>query len=104
MKKNRCQTCNQLHKRTHPQNALYWTLLHIAAAKLKPSGVSYSAESYHMYYKSKFLGCDDVAMPNGKVVVVPRSTASLDVAEFSDFYTQVEADLAERGVYLELAA
>jgi hypothetical protein len=68
---------------------------------LKPGGVQYAAESYHQYYKSKFLGCSDVALPDGKVLIIPQSSADLDVAEFSEYFTKVEADLADRGVFLD---
>ncbi len=101
MKSTRCPTCHRLQKRSHPQNALYWSLLHMIAEKVKPGGLSYSADVWHTYCKSRWLGCDDIALPNGKVLSQPRSTASLDVAEFGDYFTQVSAWAAERGVYLE---
>lgn len=59
---------------------MYWSLLYLIAEKLRPGGVAYSAEQFHTYYKSRFLGCDDIPMPNGKTLTIPRSTASLDVA------------------------
>lgn len=96
----RCPTCHRLHKRSHPQNARLWALYHELASKLRPGGVAYSAEQFHIYYKSRFLGCDDVTLPNGKTLSIPRSTAGLDVAEFSAYMDQVEADAALRGVYL----
>jgi hypothetical protein len=71
------------------------------AAKLIPGGQAYSAEQYHTYYKSRFLGCDDVTLPNGRTLAIPRSTADLDVAAFSAYFDQVQADAAERGVYLD---
>jgi len=38
-------------------------------------------------------------------LAIPKSTADLDVTEFADYMTAVEADLAEREVYLdEIAA
>ena len=70
------------------------------ADKVKPLGKSYSADSWHTYCKSRWLGCDDVALPNGKTIALPRSTAGLDVAEFAEFMDAVEAWAAERGVYL----
>lgn len=76
-------------------------MLHKAAEQLKPAGVAYSASSFHEYYKSRFLGCDDVPLPNGKTLVIPKSTADLDVAEFGDYFDKVTADLADRGVFAE---
>jgi hypothetical protein len=98
---DRCPTCNQRRRRRIPQNALYWALLHEMAANLAPGGVSYSAEQYHTYYKSRFLGCDDVKLPNGKTLAIPHSTADLDVAAFSAYFEQVQADAAERGIFLD---
>lgn len=95
----RCALCHRRHKRSNPQNAILWTLYHLMAER-EWAGQRYSAESFHKYYASKFLGCDDVPLPNGKTLTIPRSTAALDVAEFSAYFDQVQADAAERGVYL----
>ena len=96
----RCPHCGRRYKRSNPQNAVYWSLLHEMAQKLKPGGETYSAEQYHAYYKSRFLGCEDVKLPNGKTLTIPNSTTDLDVAEFSDYFDAVQADAAERGVHL----
>jgi hypothetical protein len=80
-----------------------WLLYHLAAAKLHPGGASYSAEQFHYYYRSRFLGCDDIELPSGKALSIPRSTANLDVSEFSAYMDAVEADLAQRDVWLEEA-
>ncbi len=97
----RCHACGRRYKRSTESNRRLWLLYHLAAAKLRPGGIAYSAEQYHLYYKSKLLGCTDFPLPNGQVLVIPHSTADLDVSEFADFMAQVEADLAEREVYLE---
>lgn len=98
---DRCPSCGRKHKRSNPANARLWLLYHLAAAKLKTGEESYSAEQFHYYYRSRFLGCDDVRLPNGKVLTIPRSTAQLDVDEFNAYMTAVEADLAERDVFME---
>lgn len=97
----RCATCGRRERRGTSSNALYWMLLSVAAAKINNKGQTYSAETLHHYYKSRFLGCDDFVLPNGKTLVIPHSTADLDAAEFSDYMTQVEADLAERDIFLD---
>lgn len=96
----RCPTCHRRIKRSNQANARYWLLLHELSSRLRPGGQSYSAEQFHAYYKSRFIGCDDVRLPNGKVLTIPRSSADLDTGEFADYAAQVEADAAERGVYL----
>ena len=98
---SRCPSCGRKAKRSNPANARYWLLLHLAAAKLKPGGQTYSAEQFHLYYKSRFLGCVDFVLPNGKTLAIPKSSADLDVSEFNAYMTQVESDLADRDVFLE---
>lgn len=96
----RCPTCNRPHKRTHPQNARLWLLYHALADGLRPGGASYSAETWHRYCASKFLGCDEIALPNRKTLLIPRSTSALDVAEFNEYMEKVEAFAAEHDVWL----
>lgn len=102
---DRCPKCFRKFKRSNEANARYWLLLHVISEKVKPEGKEYSAETWHTYWKLKLLGGNDVTMPNGKVIVVPKSSADLDKGEFHDFACQVEAWANERGVYLdEMAA
>lgn len=101
MKRQRCPTCKRLERRSTQANARYWLLLHEIAENVKPDKQAYSADSWHTYFKSKFLGCDEVKLPGGKVFQIPRSSADLDTGEFNDFQTQVEAWAAERDVYLQ---
>ena len=98
---DRCTKCGRRQKRSSEANRRYWLLLHTLASKLEPDGDEYSDETYHVYYKLKFLGADDVKMPNGKVIAVPKSTAELDKAEFHEYAFMVEHDANERGVYLD---
>ena len=97
----RCPTCHRRMTRSSPQNARYWLLLHAIADKLRPGGVAYSVEVWHSYCKSRFLGCEEHQLPNGKTLQIPHSTAVLDVAEFADFQTKVEAFAADHDVWLD---
>ena len=97
---SRCPTCGRRHKRSNPANALYWALLHLMAGR-EWDGQTHSAESFHTYYKTRFLGADDMTLPNGKTLTIPYSTANLDAAEFGDYLDKVQADCTERGVYLD---
>jgi len=99
MKPDRCPQCHRRYKRSNPQNAILWALYHLMAAR-EWNGQTFNADQFHVYYKSRFLGCDDMTLPNGKTVTIPRSTANLDVAEFAEFFDKVQADCAERGVFL----
>jgi len=42
----------------------------------------------------------DFQLPNGKTLVIPESSADLESEDFAVYVTQVEAALAERGVFL----
>lgn len=95
----RCPTCGKRERRSVDANRRYWLLLHKIAAKV--AGGKYSADTLHVYYKSRFLGCDDVEMPNGKTLTIPRSTADQESPEFAEYVDKVEADAADRGVYLD---
>lgn len=75
--------------------------MHLLAENLRPGGLSYSAEQFHCYAKSRWLGCDEIALPNGKTMIVPRSSATLTVNEFADFAMKVEVWANERGVFLD---
>jgi hypothetical protein len=97
----RCPTCGRKHKRSNPANAAYWALLHEIADTLRPNGEMYSAESFHAYFKSRFLGVDEVRLPNGDLMRIPKSTADLDADAFSEYLSKVEADAAQRGVFLD---
>ena len=96
---DRCPTCGRRRKRSNPQNALYWALLQQMADQ-KWNGAQHSRTAFHLYFRGKYLGCDDVKLPNGTTMTIPKSTADLDVAEFGDYFDKVQADCAERGIYL----
>lgn len=97
----RCPTCHRPLRRSSAANALYWSLLHAISERITPAGNSYSADTWHEWCKSKFLGADDMKLPNGKVLTKTHSSSDLDAEEFSRYLSQCEAWAAEKGVYLE---
>lgn len=97
----RCPSCGRKQHRSNPQNRYYWLLLHMISEQIRPKDGQYSADQWHHYFKSRFLGCDDMKLPNGKTLILPKSTAALDIAEFSEYFEQVSAWSAERGVFLD---
>jgi hypothetical protein len=104
MKQSRCLTCGRLKKRSTESNRRYWALLAEIAQELKPQGQQYSSETWHKYFCQRFLGADEVKLPNEKTLIIPHGSSDLDTAEFNDFMTQVEAWAGEHGVYLEMLA
>jgi hypothetical protein len=101
MKPHRCPTCGQVEKRNNEQNKKYWALINEITDKLKPNGHAYSADSWHLYFKQRFIGQDDIRLPNGKVCTQPKSTVDLDKTEMSDYITQVEQFADKYGVFSE---
>ena len=78
---------------------MYWLLLSEIESIVEPSGVSYSADTWHEYFKRRYLGAKDIELPNGKVVSRSRSTADLNVSEMTDYLTKVEVFAAEHNVF-----
>jgi len=98
---SRCPTCHRRIKRSSEANRRYWALLHAVSEKLRPGGKQYSAESYHLWAKSKWIGCDEMKLPNGAVLLMPRSSADLSTEKFADYMTQLEAWANDLDVFLE---
>ena len=102
----RCPACGRKKTRSNPANARYWLLLHLISEKVRPKGedekpVTYSADTWHQYFKSRFLGMDEFVLPNKKTVQFPKSTTGLDVAEFNEYMEKVEHWAGEHDVWLE---
>lgn len=75
--------------------------MHEIADQLKPQGEAYSAETWHEYFKQRYLGAEEIKLPNGKTVQKARSTTDLDKAEMIDYLTKVEVWAASHGLYAE---
>jgi len=97
----RCPTCKRKKSRSNPANARYWLLLHLIADKILPEGKAHSAEVWHEYFKQRFIGVDEFALPNGKVLHRAMSSADLDTAAFADYMLAVEEFAMSRNVYLD---
>jgi len=100
-KPERCALCHRLKKRSNVANARYWLLLHRIADKVRPEGKQYSPESFHAFFKQRFIGMDDVTLPNGKVIPMLKSSADLDKDEFNIYMANVESWAMEREIYLD---
>jgi hypothetical protein len=98
---DRCPVCGRKKTRTTEQNRFYWTLLHNISEHVKPQGNEYTAEQWHLYFKGKFIGVEDIVLPNKKVFHQPISTTSLSVDEMVDYVTKIEAFASEHGVSYE---
>ena len=93
-----CPLCGSKPKRSNEQNRRYWELLNQLAEQLKTADGKFSAEVWHWYFRQRFLGCEDVTLPNRKKMVIPRSTTDLDIPEFTEYMDRVEHFAHEHGV------
>ena len=99
--RSRCPACGRREKRSSEQNARYWAIVARVTKDLRgDGGAEYDLRAWHAWFKFRFLGGEDVKLPNGYVMTQPKSSADEDTPEFSDYMTAVEAWAAERGVYL----
>lgn len=98
MTSDRCPACGRKHIRSNEQNRFYWALIHAISEQIKPQGNEYSAEQFHLYFKGRFLGIEDIVLPNKRIFHQPISTTTLSVGEMVEYITQVEAWAVEHGV------
>lgn len=87
------------HRRSNEQNRRYWAILNEIAA-LDVQGRKYTAETWHEYFKGRFIGNEDIELPNGKTLLRPISTTTLDKIQFGEYMTQIEAWASQHGLLL----
>ena len=76
-------------------------LIHRIAEQVKVRGNGYAPDIWHEWAKSRWIGCKDLTLPDGRTITVPKSSANLDVSEFNEYMTAVEVWAGEQGVYLD---
>lgn len=87
-------------KRSIEQNARYWALLtQISRQVQDENGRDYSPETWHEYFKAKFLGKDCILL-DGEPFLVQKTTTSLNVMQFGDYMTMIEVWAVEHDVRL----
>ena len=86
-------------QRSTQQNKRYWALLGEIAAAAEINGQRFSTETWHHFLKQKFIGLEDVVLPDGQVIHQPISSTKLSTAEFNSYMERIEAYAAsELGV------
>ena len=101
MRQNNCPACGRKIKRSNEANARYWALLHKMSQNIKTLDGKFSVAVWHEYFKSKYLGCDEIKLPNRKTLLITRSSSDLDTEEFCVYQTKVEVFAHEHNVYLD---
>ena len=96
----KCPTCHREEKRSSEQNKRYWKLLSLLAQK-PVQGEIYSSKLWHIYFKFKFLGADDIKLPNGKILTEPKGTSDLDKKQFNEYMLEVEVWCNEHNIYMD---
>lgn len=84
--------------RTTQQNRFYWALLRDISEQLRPQSKIYDADTWHEYFKTKYLIPKMFKLPNGKLKEVERTTTELTKVEFTDYVEQVLAFATEHGL------
>lgn len=84
-------------KRSIEQNKRYWALLREVSASVWIDGRQFPDEVWHEQFRRWFIGCDEVVMPDGEIVLRGISTTTLSVAEFTDYMTRIEQWCVEQG-------
>ena len=97
----------RVYKRSNEQNRRYWAILQELAEQCDVKGQKFAAETWHEYFKGRFIGNEDLALPNGKTLLRPISTTTLDKAAFTIYMQEIEVWAAQHGILLadeEMAA
>lgn len=85
-------------KRTTAQNARLHPILEEIAQQAWIAGRRYDAETWKEHYRRKFIGTEEIDLPDGTRIERGISTTTLDVAEFSTFMDKIQADAVDLGV------
>jgi hypothetical protein len=85
--------------RSIAQNRYYWALLN-ELARHEVQGQRFISEAWHEYFKGLFIGKEEIKLPSGDTFNRPISTTTLDVGQFAEYVTQIEAWAAGHGILL----
>lgn len=78
-------------KRSEEQNRKLHAILNAIAEQATVGGKYYSAEVWKEHVRRKFIGLDEIDLPDGTRIERGLSTTSLSVAEFSNLIEIVSA-------------
>lgn len=88
-------------KRSTDQNAKLHAMIADLAAHAWIDGRQYDEETWKEYIRCKFIGTEEVDLPDGRRTMRGLPTSSLSVEEFANLITQVQAWAAsELGIEL----
>ena len=96
-----CPVCLRPERRTNEANKRLWAIYTALADGYAYEGRKFSADSYHLECRKRFLGCTDHVLPTGEVMTIPNSTSNLSPEEFAEYMGRVEALAASHEIYLD---
>lgn len=86
-------------KRSSAQNRRLHALLRDISEQAWFNGRKYDEETWKEWFRRKFIGTEEIIMPDGKRIERGISTTILSVSEFTFFMDQIEAwAVTEMGV------
>lgn len=85
-------------KRSFEQNQRLWKLYNEIAENVWIDGRKYETKVWHEYFKTQYLGFDDLTLPDGKTVIIPFSTTKLNIKQMSDYQAKIEKFGIEHGI------
>lgn len=77
-------------KRNTDQNALLHVLLSNIADNAWINGKQYSAEVWKESLKRRFIGVEEIALPDGAIIERGISTTALSVPDFAEFIDKIQ--------------
>jgi hypothetical protein len=72
-------------RRTIDQNRLYWLWL---SCIMDETGEH--KDALHEYFKQHFLGCDEYKVFNKQQITIPKSTATLDTKQMTEYLERIQ--------------
>ena len=98
----KCPTCNQVPRRSLPQNNRLHLLFDAISRKVVADDkLLHHALWWKTVMKDRWLGYNEIVASNGKVIYSLRGTADLTIEELNNFMERVERYAAEHGIYLQ---
>jgi hypothetical protein len=90
-------------KRNGEQNARLWGYIYATIAdQAWVDGRRYSKDTWHEYFARKHCPKTEFVLPGGEIISRRKSTAEMNVGEFSEYMNAIEAEAAmELGVRFE---
>jgi len=82
---------DDVRQRSTIQNRRYWALLREISEGARPNDKQYGSDTWHEFFKAKYIGTEEIELPDRRRIERPISTTALSVSEFAEYMTRVEA-------------